>query len=154
MESPIRTSACMSFPFGAAERLSSTAPNARFKKSIYPAAPCFTVSCGVTVWNPSGTALVAIGTIHGNVRPTLWTRSGHHKTITTRIRPERIRGAMYSRSKAHLSVLIWAKPRNSRIQNGLRTTGCHDMAYCILRRVWPQHSASSERDRISRDIHQ
>src|SRR5438067_5429647 len=58
MESPIRTSTCISFPPGPGERLISTAPKARFRKSTYAAAPS-TLRCGVSEWNPDGIGLAA-----------------------------------------------------------------------------------------------
>src|SRR5438132_2025051 len=58
-ESPIRTSACMIFPSGPVARATSSAPSAFLYQSIACAA-LSSVSCGVTVWYPSGTALFAV----------------------------------------------------------------------------------------------
>src|SRR5439155_10875735 len=57
-ESPMRTSACRIFPSGPAARDTSSAPRAFLYHSIACAA-LSRVSCGVTVWYPSGTAFFA-----------------------------------------------------------------------------------------------
>ena len=57
-ESPIFSSACMILPSGPALRLTSSAPNAFLYQSIVCAA-LSRISCGVIVWNPSGTGFAA-----------------------------------------------------------------------------------------------
>ena len=57
-ESPMRNSACMILPSGPTARDTSSAPSAFLYQSIACAA-LSRVSCGVTVWCPSGTAFFA-----------------------------------------------------------------------------------------------
>ena len=57
-ESPMRISACMIFPSGPTARATSSAPSAFLYQSMACAA-LSRVSCGVTVWCPSGTAFFA-----------------------------------------------------------------------------------------------
>ncbi len=57
-ESPMRISACMIFPSGPTAREISSAPSAFLYHSSASTARS-SVSCGVTVWWPSGTACLA-----------------------------------------------------------------------------------------------
>src|SRR5947199_4937402 len=61
-EFPICSSACMIFPSGLTARDFSSAPRLFLYQSIACAA-LSKMSCGVTVWNPSGTGLFAFAIV-------------------------------------------------------------------------------------------
>src|SRR4051794_21085291 len=67
-ESPTRIIAWWTRPSGSRMQSTSEAPNAAFRKSIIRSAPS-TIRYGVTVWNPSGGNVAAIGASSDSARP-------------------------------------------------------------------------------------